>query len=396
MNSGTVLSNRSILVTDGYWRKTLAIVRSLGKEGISLSVGERTSLAPTFFSRYVSRRIIYPSPKKCPEEFLSFLLDIVKNRRFDLILTPEEFTSILVARHRKAFEPYVAVPLPSAEVLELASDKLRLLKHAAGIGIRCPKTYYPKNNQDLHAVADDIGFPAVIKPRHGTGAYGIRYVKNESELLEQYPIICKRFSRPMIQEFIPGKQRVFGVSLLFNNDLAPRAYFVHRKVREFPVQGGVSTFRESVEFPYLVDLSVELLKSLKWYGIANIEFKLDPRDGKPKLMELNPRFWGSLHLAIRAGVNFPYLLYRMVTEGDVSPVFHSRIGVRCRWLLYGDLLYFLSQLRQKRWDWDFFRFLEPNTSLEIINWDDPLPFFGTLLSWLAFPFDQSLVKNIFH
>ncbi|MGA1840647.1 MAG: ATP-grasp domain-containing protein [bacterium] len=398
MNSGTVPSNnRSILITDGYWRKTLAIIRALGKEGISLSVGERTSLSPTFFSRYVSRRIIYPSPKKRPEEFLSSLLDLVKKRRFDLILTPEEFTSILLARNRKKFESYTAVPLPSVEALELASDKLRLLRHAEDIGIPCPKTFYPKNHQDLHAIAGNIDFPAVIKPRHGTGAYGVRYVKNKNELLDQYPVVCKRFSRPMIQEFIPGRQRMFGVSLLFNHDLAPRACFVHRKVREFPVQGGASTLRESVEFPCLVDLSVELLKSLKWYGIANVEFKLDPRDGRPKLMELNPRFWGSLHLAIKAGVNFPYLLYRMVTEGDVSPVFNYKTGIRCRWLFYGDLLCFLSKLRQKRWDWDFFRFLEPKTtSLEIMDWDDPLPFFGTLLSWLAFPFDRNLVKNIFH
>ena len=69
-----------------------------------------------------------------------------------------------------------------------------------------------------------------------------------------------------------------------------------------------------------------------------VEFKKDPRDGQCKLMEINPRFWGSLELSVLSGVNFPYLLYRMETEGDIEPVIDYKEGIRCRWLLPGDIV----------------------------------------------------------
>ena len=111
-----------------------------------------------------------------------------------------------------------------------------------------------------------------------------------------------------------------------------------------------------------------------------VEFKLDTKDGGPKLMEVNGRSWGSLPLSIVAGVDFPYLLHKIVTEGDVEPVFEYKTGVKCRWLIPGDLLWFAASL----WNGggrsgvirEFLRFSGMN--YDILSKSDLLPAVGAM------------------
>jgi len=126
------------------------------------------------------------------------------------------------------------------------------------------------------------------------------------------------------------------------------AYFGHERIRQYPVSGGPSTDRKSIFAPHLVDLSIKLLTALSWRGVAMVEWKEDPTDGTPKLMEINPRFWGSLELAVRSGVDFPYL-YTQAVLGQASKTPPSyEEGVRCRWLIPGDILRYLSEEKQNR------------------------------------------------
>jgi predicted ATP-grasp superfamily ATP-dependent carboligase len=130
------------------------------------------------------------------------------------------------------------------------------------------------------------------------------------------------------------------VGVLMNFSSEPRATFAYRRLREYPVGGGPSTLRESVRDESLCRTTERLLSALRWVGVAMAEFKVDPRDGRPKLLEVNPRFWGSLHHAILSGVDFPHLLCRMAIDGDVPPLREYRVGVRSRSLLHGDLMHF--------------------------------------------------------
>ena len=122
-----------------------------------------------------------------------------------------------------------------------------------------------------------------------------------------------------------------------------------------------------------------------------VEFKTDPRDNQPKLMEVNPRWWGSLQLSILSGVDFPYLLYKLVTEGDVEPVLDYKVGVRCRWLLPGDILWFLSAPSKF---YNLPRFLRFERNDDIISRQDLGPTFGFLLASLRFAFDKDMWKFV--
>jgi predicted ATP-grasp superfamily ATP-dependent carboligase len=160
----------------------------------------------------------------------------------------------------------------------------------------------------------------------------------------------------------------------------------------YPVQGGPSTLREGVEHPQIMELGLSLLKSLNWVGVGMVEFKVDPRDGIPKLMELNPRFWGSLQLAIVSGVDFPYLILKMARRESFEPILNYTVGKRCRWLLLGDILHFLNNPHRFHLHPSFFQFFDPNTSYDIISKDDPFPVIGSAATLFTFLYDPEMKR----
>jgi len=182
---------------------------------------------------------------------------------------------------------------------------------------------------------------------------------------------------------------------LLNRDAKVRAFFVHKRIRQFPLTGGPSTYRVSVFDRLLVDLGTKLLKAMGWYGVAMVEFKIDPRDGMPKLIEVNPRFWGSLSLGIAAGVDFPHLLYKMAVDGDVQPAFNYRLGVKQRFLLFGDVFHFLASQDKLKLIPEFLRFYDRDLSYDIWSSGDPLPALVRLLNGLRYVWSREMWEYAF-
>jgi predicted ATP-grasp superfamily ATP-dependent carboligase len=377
-----------VLVTDGHWRKTLAVVRSLGRRGISVAVGERTFLNTSFFSKYCSRRIVYPSPRRNPDQFIEFILKEIRKNHYECLFPMEEETLLLVAQHREEISRHTYLLIPDLDKIEFVRDKGNLIRFAGSHGIPIPKTIYSLENPE----PDMVQGPAVIKPRISSGSFGIAYVKKREDLIPLYQNVHARYPFPLIQEWIPDGGGTFGFSALFDEASNVKAAFVHKKQRMYPVQGGPSTLREGVEHPQIMEWGVSLLKSLNWVGVAMIEFKVDPRDGTPKLMEVNPRFWGSLHLAIVSGVDFPYLMLKMARGEAFDPVLHYPLGKRCRWLLFGDILHFLTNPHRFRLRPSFFHFFETDTFYDIISQKDPLPVLGAMATFFTFLYDPEMKR----
>jgi predicted ATP-grasp superfamily ATP-dependent carboligase len=413
----SLIDMAGVLVTDGHFRKTLAVVRSLGRKGIPVTVGERTFLNTSFLSKYCARCLIYPSPRRSPDQFVEFLLTEIKKSQYDCLFPMEEETLLLLVKHHSEISQYTYFLSPNLKKIEFVRDKGTLMQFAGSHGIPTPKTFYhppspePRKVQgfgcDPNAVQgfpsphgvqgciqrmNEIPIPVVIKPRISSGSFGIIYVKKREDLLPSYQSVHERYPFPIIQEWIPDGGGTYGLAALFDEASNMKAAFVHKKLRMYPVQGGPSTLREGVEHPQIMELGLSLLKSLNWVGIGMVEFKVDPRDGIPKLMELNPRFWGSLQLAIVSGVDFPYLILRMAKKESFKPVFHYEVGKRCRWLLLGDILHFLKNPHRFHLHPSFFDFFDPNTSYDIISKDDLLPLLGSAATFLTFLYDPEMKR----
>lgn len=386
-----------VFVTDGHWRKTLAVVRSLGQKGVHVTVGERTALNTSFFSKYCSRRIVYPSPRRFPDQFIEFLLKEIKKDRYDCLFPMEEETLLLVAKYREEISSHVPLLIPDLQKIESVRDKGKLVRFAEDRGIPVPKTFHiPPSLSPSPLVGEGreggIPIPAVIKPRISSGSFGIVYVTKREDLFPSYQEVHARYPFPLVQEWIPDGMGTFGFSALLDKKSDVKAAFIHRKMRMYPVQGGPSTLREGVCHPQIMELGISLLKALNWTGIAMVEFKVDPRDGIPKLMEVNPRFWGSLQLAITSGVDFPWLMLKMARGEDFPPVLDYQVNKRCRWLLFGDILHFIKNPRRFHLEPSFFHFFDANTSDDIFSLDDPLPVLGAAATFFTFLYDPEMKR----
>ena len=302
----------------------------------------------------------------------------------------EDETIFLISKFHSEFSRRTYLPIPSFEKLQFANRKDKILKLAEDKGIPIPKTWYIDDIKQLYDLKASLPYPVVIKPKISAGAVGVSYPKNSDELIRQYLTIHQRFPYPLIQERIPSHGNGYGASFLMGKSGDVKASFVHKRLREYPVTGGASTLRESVRHDDVRDMAHTLLKALDWFGVAMVEFKMDPRDGIPKLMEINPRFWGSLSLAVAAGVNFPYLLFKMSRGENFKPVEHYQIGKKCRWLLPGDILHFIFNPKRMSLLPDFIYFWDKKTSYDILSLKDPLPILGRMLTPLTFLYDPDM------
>lgn len=342
-------STQTVLVTDGNERPALAITRSLGRRGWRVLVGEEHSASLASASRYCARHVTYPSPRRAPDAFARFLCDVVARERIDVVIPVTDVTTHEVAWNRDALAPYTAVAAPRLDAFELVSDKAALMQRAASCGIPIPRTEFVDGLAGLKSVIDRVRYPAVIKPARsrirtaaGWVPATVQYAQCESELWDRYRTTEYLAAHPsLIQERIVGPG--MGVFVLCEHGRV-RAAFAHRRLREKPPSGGASVLCESVApHPGLVAQAERLLGPLGWHGVAMLEYKQDQGSGVPFLMEVNGRFWGSLQLAIDAGVDFPYLCCQLAL-GELPDIPASyRVGVRSRWLL-GDVDHLLLRV----------------------------------------------------
>ena len=395
-------SNACVLVTDGQERSALAITRGLGQVGIPVIVGAETAGSLAGASRYCVARWQYPSPLQQPAQFIASLVEAV--RRFDItgIIPPTDSSMQAVAGQRDQFRPSVTAMIPSLDSYDMVSDKYRLMKLAQELGIPIPNTVFvPDGN--IAAVRDRVmTYPVVVKPGRSLVKIDEKWIKTSVHFVSHAEELTDLYRRTpylrypsLIQQRIEGEgQGVFG---LFNHG-RPCALFAHRRIREKPPAGGVSVFRESIELPKpMTDYAVRLLERVQWHGVAMVEFKVDRHSNVPMLMEINGRFWGSLQLAIDAGLNFPYLLYQAMNGVPVAvPNNAYRIGTKSRWLL-GDLDHLLLRITKSNVDLrldahaesrgrcvaEFFKLFQHDLHYEIESLTDPGPAFMEYRSWLS-------------
>jgi predicted ATP-grasp superfamily ATP-dependent carboligase len=240
-------------------------------------------------------------------------------------------------------------------------------------------------------MASLLPYPLLIKPRLSSGGRGIVRVETPSQLRKAYPAVHAVHPTPILQECLPPGGAALGVSVLMNFSSEPRATFAYRRLREYPVGGGPSTLRESVRDEPLCRTTERLLSALRWTGVAMAEYKVDPRDGRPKLLEVNPRFWGSLHHAILSGVDFPHMLCRMAIDGDVPPLGEYGVGVRSRSLIHGDLMHFVRNPQRFHLNPRFFDFSIPD---DLLSASDPWPVMGRVATLIPACYDKELRKTM--
>ncbi len=393
-----ILTSSGVLIAEGYVPTCLPVIRSLGKKAVNTAVLTSFSVYTSRFSKYCKKQFLVPSTS-LENEYVQAVEKIVRKVKFDMLFPLSEWSLMPISKNRDKIAPRVKLPLASHESILACFDKRSTLKLAEEQDVPVPLTRQVKDTSELKLAAEEMTYPCVVKPRWSMvwqkdRAFDRRggFVNSPSELIATYNSIHQYFPYPLIQEYVPGVN--YSIATVYNKG-KPRAFCSIKVQRAWPRNGGNSCFRESAPLdPRMKKYAEKLLEALNWHGIAEVEFKLDPRDNTPKLMEINPRFWGSLCVAIKAGVDFPYLLYKITMDGDTKGTFNYKVGVKGRYLEQ-EILYLASLIkdvpanssawrRDLKLFADWLKFYEPGLFYDFFEVKDPLPFFfSTALSPLG-------------
>jgi predicted ATP-grasp superfamily ATP-dependent carboligase len=337
---------------------------------------------------------VYPDPQAAPDLFVDRILDTAARLKVSAVLPLTDVSTMLLVAREAEFGSTALLCAPRVPY-ELVSDKARLVELARHNGVAVPRTDLIRDIAEFEALRPQLIFPLVLKPARSrllldgrivsTGVYVARSYEAALAYLRQQPWL---HAMPcLIQEYIEGQGAGIFAFYAANR---PIAWFCHRRLREKPPSGGVSVLSQSAPVePRLFEAARVILDAAGWAGAAMVEFKV-ARDGTPYLMEINGRLWGSLQLAIDAGVDFPWLLYQGATGAPVDAAGAYRTGIRLRWLL-GDVDNLAIQLRDSQLSWRrklaaaaafCMTSFDVRCRQEIFRWSDPGPAARELRTWL--------------
>ena len=310
----------------------LGIVRSLGRRGIPICVVDDEYCIGRF-SRYTGCFVTAPNLRDW-KGAVDFLLRIGREKHLNgwvLFPTRDEHVAAF-AHYRKELCEVFRVPTPEWDVVKWAWNKWNTYSLAEKLGIPVPKTWCPRTVEDIDKI--DASFPLCVKPAvkedffYATKAKAWRANdRDELKALFQKASLHVGSNEILVQEIIPGDgHQQFSSCVFFKNGEALGSMEAQRWRQHPPDFGRAATFVESIDLPIAKEMSVRFLKAINYYGLAEIEYKFDQRDGKYKLLDVNARTWGFHALGPSAGVDFSYLLYADQV-GDPVRTCHGRAGV---------------------------------------------------------------------
>jgi D-aspartate ligase len=309
---------------------SLAVVRSLGRQGIPVWFVAADHLVPQF-SRYVARTLWWPGAED-PKAF-DTLMELGQRHHLDgwVLFPGGDQEARLVSQHQAELSSFFRVVTPPWDVMRWAADKRLTNERAESLGIDFPWSYYPSGRGDLEQL--QCRFPLILKPavREGSNAFmqaKAWRVDDRASLLARYDQAASMVGENAIvlQEMIPGNGAAqFSYAALWDQGL-PVASLVARRSRQYPIDFGyTSTFVETVENPQVEEAASRLLSSLHYSGLVEIEFKYDARDKRYKILDVNARTWTWIGLGAIAGVDFPHLQWRLAM-GEAVPRLRGRPG----------------------------------------------------------------------
>ena len=343
-------SAHPVLVLDGNERAALAVTRALLRDGFAVSVVADRSWSLAGSARGARRWPLAVDPLREPRAYAAAVAGIAARSGISLVIPVTDASADALLGHRELLPAGVRLPFAMLDVYRAASDKVLVHEIASELGIGVAQSEVVARHGDA-APTDARLYPGVVKPHRsvvGVGERrktGVRFVVDRAD--------CERVLQQLAPDAFPVlvQGRVLGPGegvFLARWQGRTLARFAHRRLREKPPAGGVSVFRESIALaPDLLAACETLLDRLDWEGVAMIEGKRDLATGRWCVMEINGRFWGSLQLAIDAGVDFPALLAHAVLGGAPEPIPAWRPGVRLRWE-WGDVDHLLIRLRRSR------------------------------------------------
>jgi predicted ATP-grasp superfamily ATP-dependent carboligase len=329
-------SHPPAVVCDASFVNGLTAIRSLGRMGVPVFAVDHRPSALGFRSRY-AMALQSPDPGSETSAYIDFLRDLgdAIGRRTPIIPTHDPPVNAIGSHVDDLGERYL-YPFPQGDALKLVQSKREQLARATAAAVDVPRTAHPRSVEDALTEADrSIGYPLLVKPSNPDGfrrRFRRQAFRCDTPLdLERAYADAEPFE-PMLQEWIPGDDdELYTVGSYIAADGTVLGLFSGRKLRQSPPGVGTCRVGEAVWVQETVDAALRLLRAFDFFGVSQVEFKRDPRDGRYKLMEVNPRLWLWHGLAATLGVDFVRIAYLDLLGRRGKPV--TTEGKRGRWAI---------------------------------------------------------------
>ena len=359
--------NKNKAVVFGLYETGLGVIRSLGSKNIKV-VGVDHKKDIGAFSRY-GTALICPHPIKEETKFIDWIKTTFKNEKIPAFICNDDFLTIFYLN------------LPPHPLLVKIFDKYQQYNLAKDIGISVPQTFHFENKEELKELPKKLPFPMIIKGRDVntwrnkiSGNIKGFEVKTTEELIQKAKEILNKGVGILVQEIIIGKDSdhyKYNAYMSATGEI--QAEFMLKKIRQYPPHFGVGAAVESCKNDELLEIGRNLFKKLNYTGIGSAEFKIDKKDGKFKLIEINPRYWQQNYLATYCGVNFPHINYTdlMQIKTQNSTDFDTGVKWINKQLDFNSFLFYYRKRELSFWEWR--KSYRGRLVFSNFLWNDPLP-----------------------
>lgn len=377
----------------------LGIVRELGRAGVPVYGIAQEPHAIGLYSRYLTRGLVVPEPRS--DALINAIRALGEELGDCCLLAVSESNLAWLAAHRHEFGRVKPIA-PSQQALEIVLNKQLTLEMARGVGIDIPATVEPVSWAEFETLANSFQYPAVLKWKdpaavvRALNAAGLPMIKAEYVYTpDELKAVGERYQPigqwPLVQQYCAG----YGLGQFFymHQGQCIRR-FQHQRIAEWPPEGGFSSVCDAVPLSQhgaLQEQSIALLKAIQWEGVAMVEYRFNPRNGKALLMEINGRFWGSFPLAVECGAGFALMAYSLESGLDNPALAAPKSGLRSRMVateikrlvrivfqpgLIADRSFKVQKLPEiSRFFADYFR---PRVSYYVGSMADPKPLFADI------------------
>lgn len=365
----------------------LGLLRTFARNNIKTILINNKSLDIVKFSKYLKKYIVFKKMNE-PTELTKFLIHLAEVEKLNdwIIIPTEDSVVYTLSKHKSELEQYYKIPTEKWDIIKYTYDKKLTYTLAEKLEIPIPKTFYPKDIDDLIAISKNIDFPCLLKPSVMHRFYNLTgkkllKVNSKNDLIKSYKTMAQLIppSEIIVQQIIGGKSKnPISFGCFMAKDVL--CWVMIAKRRMIPIDFGVGTYNETIKIPELKDLSLQILNEIGYSGLCEVEFIKDPRDQTYKFLEINPRSW--LQITITNQTNKPLIplvfyyyqnkmeeLNKIITENTEE--FHH-----IKWIHFWQDLY-VSVLEILNGNLTLAEYLEAfkgKTEYAVESWDDPLPF----------------------
>jgi predicted ATP-grasp superfamily ATP-dependent carboligase len=368
-----------VLVTDVHERGLVATCRGLAAAGFRVAAATHTRLAPALWSRACSERLLIPDPLADEDGFIAALRAHLASGAYAVLIPASDQALELVSARRAELEAHTRIGLPAHAVVQRALNKRQLGEHAQAVGLSPPETVLCESSEEaLHAAAQ-LSYPVLVKPERVVERAPAAARRHASKLVRSRGELAAMMDgRPgpvLVQRYVAGTLMAYAGVRAGGRVVARVA---SRYSRTWRPDAGHASFSESfAPPPDLATRTDALLDRLEWHGMFQLQL-LARVDGSFSALDFNPRPYGSMALALKAGVNIPAIWCRFLL-GTNGAAADADVGVSYRWE-DGDFRHLLWMLARRRYR-EASRVLRPRrrTTHAYFAATDPLPLAARLI-----------------